>query len=83
MNILIVSSADIAGGAEKVAWALFQEYRRRGHGSRLAVGMKRTDDPGVLVISNERYGLWIKFWHQLAHKLDPLVGKNKDAARIQ
>ncbi len=40
MRILQVSTADKAGGAEAVAWQLFQAYRSRGHHSLLAVGLK-------------------------------------------
>lgn len=50
MNILQVSTQDLGGGAEKVAWNLFQTYRARGHQSYLAVGRKRTDDVDVLEI---------------------------------
>lgn len=50
MNILQVSTADIGGGAEKVAWNLFRAYQKRGHPSWLAVGFQRSNDPGVLHI---------------------------------
>lgn len=53
LNILQVSTSDIAGGAEKVAWNLFLAYLQRGHDSWLAVGRKRSNDPGVLIIPNE------------------------------
>jgi len=54
LRILQVSTMDRLGGAEKVAWDLFRTYRLQGHGSWLAVGHKRTNDPDVLVISTER-----------------------------
>ncbi len=50
MNVLLVSPKDQAGGAEHIAWVLFNEYRRRGHKSALAVGRKMTDDESVLPI---------------------------------
>ena len=59
LSILQVSTADIGGGAEKMAWNLFQCYRARGLGSWLAVGKKRSDDPSVVLIPRlYPYGLW-------------------------
>lgn len=52
LRILQVSTADIAGGAEKVAWELFRSYRARGYASWLAVGRKASADADVLVIPN-------------------------------
>jgi glycosyltransferase involved in cell wall biosynthesis len=51
VKIIQVSTFDIAGGAEKVAWGLFQAYRERQHESWLAVGTKRSNDPNVIEIS--------------------------------
>jgi glycosyltransferase involved in cell wall biosynthesis len=81
MKILQVSTADIAGGAEKVAWQLFQEYRRRGHNSWLAVGLKRSADPDVLLIQHR--GLWRWLCITIAAGLRPLVGRIKGAGRAQ
>jgi glycosyltransferase involved in cell wall biosynthesis len=51
------------GGAEKVAWNLFQSYRQRGHVSQLAVGHKLGSDPDILQIPNDRHrGKWPNFW---------------------
>jgi glycosyltransferase involved in cell wall biosynthesis len=50
LRILQVSTYDIIGGAERVAWNLFQTYRTRGHASWLAVGTKLGTDPDVLPI---------------------------------
>jgi glycosyltransferase involved in cell wall biosynthesis len=70
LRILQISTADIRGGAEKVAWSLFSEYRRRGHASWLAVGEKHSDDPDVLTIPNEASrGAWYHAWHGLAGRL--------------
>lgn len=55
MKILQVSTADIAGGAESVAWRLFEAYRRLGYSSWLAVGVKRTTDHDVLLIPNNKF----------------------------
>jgi glycosyltransferase involved in cell wall biosynthesis len=53
LRVIQVSTADIRGGAEQVAWNLFAAARSRGHGSWLAVGEKRSDDPGVIVVPND------------------------------
>jgi glycosyltransferase involved in cell wall biosynthesis len=52
LRVLQVSTYDIIGGAERVAWNLFQTYRMRGHASWLAVGTKLGTDPDVLPIPN-------------------------------
>lgn len=52
--ILQVSTSDISGGAQRVAWNLFRCYRDRGHGSWLAVGHKLSSDPDILPISHRR-----------------------------
>jgi len=51
MRILQVSTYDKAGGAEAIAWQLFEQYRRRGHQSAMAVGEKSTNDPHVIPLS--------------------------------
>lgn len=52
MKVLQVSSADLGGGAERVAWSLFDALRQAGHESWLAVGRKRSADPNVFVVPN-------------------------------
>ena len=52
MNILQISTYDIAGGAEKVALDLHRIYLKTGHSSYLAVGNKLSEDPYVLPIPN-------------------------------
>jgi len=70
LAILQVSSADIAGGAERVAWDLFQAYRRRGYQSWLAVGLKHSNDPDVFSIPNdEQKGSWTRLWLGLSERL--------------
>jgi glycosyltransferase involved in cell wall biosynthesis len=54
LGVLQVSTFDLIGGAERVAWNLFQAYRRRGVASWLAVGTKLGSDPDVLPIPNRR-----------------------------
>lgn len=65
MRILQASSSDIGGGAERIAWLLFEAYRQRGHESHLAVGKKLSTDPDVLLVSNEatrEKSAWVRFW---------------------
>jgi glycosyltransferase involved in cell wall biosynthesis len=69
LRILQVSTADIRGGAEKIAWNLFTKYRERGYDSCLAVGEKRSNDPDVLILPNqEMRGRWYHFFRRLASR---------------
>jgi glycosyltransferase involved in cell wall biosynthesis len=69
LRILQVSTADIRGGAEKIAWSLFTKYRERGYDSWLAVGEKRSDEPGILVLPNQELrGRWYHFFHRIASR---------------
>jgi glycosyltransferase involved in cell wall biosynthesis len=47
LRILQVSTADVRGGAEKVATDLWQSYRDSGHAAWLAVGRRRAPDSGA------------------------------------
>jgi len=63
MRILQVSSADQRGGAEKVAYDLFNAYRQRGHESYLAVGSKTFDDADVLPLDHwAARPAWVQYW---------------------
>jgi glycosyltransferase involved in cell wall biosynthesis len=78
LNILLVSTADIGGGAELSAWNLFTEYRNRGHNSWLAVGRKRRTgsafDPYVVSLPNDaNRTAWARFWLRGAGALDPFA----------
>jgi glycosyltransferase involved in cell wall biosynthesis len=75
LRILQVSTADIAGGAEKVAWNLFHSYRSLGNASYLAVGTKRSADADVFVVRNEaREGRWSRSWSALDKRLAAVNG---------
>jgi glycosyltransferase involved in cell wall biosynthesis len=75
LRILQVSTFDINGGAEKVAWNLFQAYRARGLESWLAVGTKRGDDPNVISIpSSNHLGSWSRPWLTLEKRLQSFEG---------
>ena len=84
MHILQVNSADIAGGAEAVAWRLFHAYRRLGHTSQLAVGLKRSTDPDVISLQHDEFrGAWARWWQGVGDSLRPLEGKIRGAARLR
>lgn len=70
MNILQVSTADIGGGAEKVAWDLFRAYSAQGHNSWLAVGKKKkTTDANVVSLESDAYrSAWARFWLSLRRR---------------
>ena len=73
LNILQVSSHDVAGGAERVAWSLFDAYRRRGHRSALVVGRKRDSDPDVVTVPNDQVGsAWSRAWWRAHEALQPM-----------
>ena len=84
LSIMQVSPYDIAGGAEKTAWNLFQAYRRRGYRSWLAVGRRRSSDPSTLLIPRVmQQGLWAHPTWALHACLEPLEGKVRGAWRIR
>ncbi len=51
MRILQVSTYDQGGGAESIAWRLFEHYRRRGHDSIMVVGEKVGHDHQIMPLS--------------------------------
>jgi len=78
LRILEVSTVDIGGGAEKVAWDLFRSYRALGYESWLAVGKKRSEDPNVITISranDENY--WSRLWLGLEKRLQHYEGNGR------
>ena len=84
MRILQVSTADIAGGAERVAMRLFEEYRFLGHESWLAVGWKRSSNPNVLLVRNEdQKNIWFRLCRKVARKLGPYVERTKGIRGLQ
>ena len=85
MRILQVSTADIAaGGAESVAWHLFQAYSRLGHESWLAVALRNSDDHNVFLFQHGKpSNLWYQLCIAAAGEFQPLVGRVKGAGRVQ
>lgn len=83
MRILQISTVDIGGGAEKVAWNLFRGYRERRHESWLAVGTKRGNDPDVMQIPRASSGAWSRYWYRVEKRLDPLRCRGQFVSRTQ
>ncbi len=54
LSILQVNASDSGGGAEAVGLELHRAYRDRGLEATLAVGLKRTSEPGVVAIGEHR-----------------------------
>jgi glycosyltransferase involved in cell wall biosynthesis len=83
LRILQVSIGDSLGGAEKMAWDLFNAYRTTGHGSWLAVGYKTGTHPDVLQIPKlKQGGRWHDFWNWLYEKLD-VQAKRRPSWRLK
>lgn len=77
MRILQASSSDIGGGAERIAWLLFDSYRQQGHESYLAVGKKLSDDSDVLLVPNDEVrerANWTQFWRNQHRRLRTVKG---------
>jgi glycosyltransferase involved in cell wall biosynthesis len=78
LSILQISSSDARGGAQRVAWNLFEAYRERGCESYLAVGYKRTRDPNVLLISHQQAAAgWSSFCWGLHSRVQQLDGNGR------
>lgn len=66
-----------------MAWRLFERYRSLGHDSWLAVGLKRSEDPDVLLIQHSRRkNPWSRLCTGAATELQPWVGRIKGAGRV-
>jgi glycosyltransferase involved in cell wall biosynthesis len=84
LRILLVSTADLGGGAEISAWNLFKAFRRHGHKSWLAVGNKRSDDPDVFSIPKDSCrSSWAQFWIRAANKLGRFESDVRGATRLR
>lgn len=77
-TILQINTRDRRGGAEQVAWNLFQAYQARGRTSWLAVGKKYSNDPNVWEMTNAPYATsrWTRSWLRLSEALSPLRSRN-------
>jgi len=92
LKILQISTQDLGGGAEKIAWKIHRELVDRGHESLLLVGKKLSSDPTVVELPTAiRYRglgyakivvdhlLGYQYEHYPAsHHIPDLVGSNWD-----
>ncbi len=83
-QILQLGTFDRSGGAEKVAWNLFDGYRKRGFPSSLAVGRKVSGDPDVLEIPKEaRSGRSVSLLNGFRDALKPWDGRIRGVGRLR
>jgi glycosyltransferase involved in cell wall biosynthesis len=83
MKILQVSTEDIGGGAEKIAWTLHEGYRAKERTAWLAVGRKKSDRPDILLIPNcEHRHSWTRFCYTIADSLYPFARKHRAIAKV-
>lgn len=83
MRILLVSTSDIGGGAERSAWSLLNAYVAQGHKSWLAVGHKKSDDPDIVLIPNESStSRWSKMWDDMGMRLEQKAPDSPGIYRI-
>ena len=67
MKILTLSASDRGGGASRVAWSLFDAFKKLGVQSWLSVGSKFSTNLDVFVIPNNEYrSLWQKLFKNFA-----------------
>lgn len=73
-SIVQINTRDRRGGAERVAWNLFQAYQKRGLASWLVVGKKYSHDPHVWEIANAPHAAtpWARMWLRWSEALSPL-----------
>jgi len=84
MHIVQLSTADLAGGAERVALTLFGAYRQRGHRSSLVVGHARTSEEGVFELDHDAMrNRWARSWRTVGRALAPLDGRVRGAGRLR
>lgn len=55
MNILIIGTTDILGGAAKVSWEIKKAAEKKGHTVSMFVADKRSNDPSVQVIPRQAW----------------------------
>jgi glycosyltransferase involved in cell wall biosynthesis len=82
MKILQVSTEDIAGGAEKIAWTLHQGYKLKDQTSWLAVGRKKSDQSDILRIPNDNRQPWAQFWYNVGEKFYSLAPENQTVSKL-
>ena len=55
MNILIIGTTDIVGGAARVSWDLKESLEKNGHSVSMFVADKKSTDPNVFVIPRPKW----------------------------
>src|SRR5437867_12564734 len=76
LRITQVNTADVGGGAERIAWNLHRAYLARGHHSRLVVGLRRSSAPEVVALPNDAFRSgWARAWARVSAPLEPLAGR--------
>ena len=84
MQIVQIGTADKAGGAESVAWQLFDAYRRAGHDCTLLVGCKRSQDADVIALSHDHLrSPWTQRCMAAADRLGATLGPLLGVRRLQ
>lgn len=84
MNILQVNTCDTVGGAAKIAWNLFVNYRTRGHRAWLAVSDRQSDDQYVLMIpKNACKSSWRQLRDSMGCLLTSRAGRMKLAGVVR
>lgn len=84
MRIVQVSTRDLKGGAERIAWYLHKSYLAQGYDAHLLVGQKFSDDPSIHTLTHARdqQGPWTNTLYTTAQALEPWHGKVKGAWRV-
>jgi len=82
-SVLQVSTADVLGGAERIARQLHEAIVARGGESWLAVGRTEGHVKGALTIPNDSLrSSWTRFWLGVAELLEARNGGTSIGARI-
>lgn len=73
MNILQISYADIKGGAEKIAFNLFQQLPQYNHQSNMCTGNKFSNDKNIYHLDNNKY---LNLWGKTFKTIENLSNEN-------
>jgi glycosyltransferase involved in cell wall biosynthesis len=73
MQILQINTADLGGGAEKVAFDLHINYLEKNHDARFLVGRKKGNASEVIKIPKTR---WQIFWDNFNNFSEELLSRN-------
>ena len=76
MNIIQISTNDISGGAENVAYMLHKNYKKMEHESWIAVGNKKTNDNDIFEMPYQPSILYkLLLWGKIRRRLFVLFGE--------